>query len=1028
MATMNTHSPSEADPLDAVVESFLQRYRRGEHPTVTEYVERYPDLAERIRETFPALAMIEELGSVGSPAGAAAPIDETIAPLASPPGYELRDEIGRGGMGIVYRARDTALDRDVAVKLLSNHYPADSPVAQRFLSEARITGQLQHPGIPAVHQAGTLADGRPFLAMKLIKGSTLEAILKQRTDPAAERGRLLAIFEAVCQAVGYAHAHHVIHRDLKPANIMVGAFGEVQVMDWGLAKVLGEERPASAYSQATEETRGWTEVSPRPEADLHTQTGSLVGTPAFIAPEQAVGEIERVNERSDVFGLGALLAVILTGKPPYTGETPESVRVQAVRGKLDDCFARLDASGAEQELVSLCKKCLAFEPADRPADAGAVAEAVAWLRAAADERARRAELERVRLEGEQATAQARSAERRKRLWLLLGAAAVLATVLIAFMVTLVVYDVRLQEEIRKQGHQIIELNTNLGIKNEEVGDTFAAILRYTEALKYDEILAQDQQMDRMRITMALRQCPRLVHLQMMDGPALCTNFDEGGSLVATVDGPTIKVQDYLTRESTAPAIAVAEPVQKGSISKDGRYLATLYANGTATVWELSSGKSFALQWPNQQPIQDLAFHSEPAILVTHHPGSVVRLWSQTDQGPVRMEKIAIEPASFSVLSENGKWLCALDAGGMAHVHSLGLADAATAAFKVNDQVRIGAISSDGARLALLGKTGTGDVWDTKSGERLGKPLPLHQDMSRLLFSPDGERLFAGGPGAAAVWNARSGELLAELSPLPAAFTDAGFSNDGRLLLLTGPHESRVWDSKSGQCVTPLLEHGRPHTAAFTPDGTEVIVADRAGMIQGWQVPTPLDAENQPASEFDGDLTQTVAMRVPGLPGQVAISPDGARAVSCENQRVARLSHRATGLSWLLEHKAPLICGAFSPDGRYFVTASTDRAIRVWDVTTGKPLSPPLRHASAIKSVAFRKTDSSKALVYHENGTLSTWNLSPDNQHTVKQLMALAQLLTASRIDEQEDQKPLEMKDLRSAWDRTERIRQEMITP
>jgi tetratricopeptide (TPR) repeat protein len=368
--------------------------------------------------------MPEDLTPTAGPLGATAALP-TVTPV-SPPGYELLDEVGRGGMGVVYRARDTALGRDVAVKLLSERYPPDSPAARRFLSEARITGQLQHPGIPAVHQVGAIADGRPFLAMKLIKGSTLEALLKHRPDPSADRGRLLAVFEAVCQAVGYAHAHRVIHRDLKPANVMVGAFGEVQVMDWGLAKLLGEQAPATAEALATEQTRAWTQVSPMPEAGSHTQAGSLVGTPSFIPPEQALGEIERVNERADVFGLGAVLAVILTGKPPYVGETFESVRVQAVRGKLEDCFARLDASGAEPELVALCKKCLAFEPADRPANAGAVAAAVAGLRAAADERARRAELERVRVEGEQATAQARAAERRKRRRLALGAAAVLA--------------------------------------------------------------------------------------------------------------------------------------------------------------------------------------------------------------------------------------------------------------------------------------------------------------------------------------------------------------------------------------------------------------------------------------------------------------------------------------------------------------------------------------------------------------------------------------------------------------------------
>jgi eukaryotic-like serine/threonine-protein kinase len=280
-------------------------------------------------------------------------------------------------MGVVYRARDVALDRDVAVKLLSERYASDSVPAQRFLSEARITGQLQHPGIPAVHQVGALADGRPFLAMKLIKGSTLEVILKQRSDPSAERGRLLAIFEAVGQAVGYAHAHRVIHRDLKPANVMVGAFGEVQVMDWGLAKALGDATPTTADALAPEQTQAWTQLSPTPESGSYTQAGSLLGTPAFIPPEQACGEIERVNERADVFGLGALLSVILTGKPPYVGESFESVRVQALRGKLDDCFARLEASGAEPELAELCKRCLAFEPVDRPADAGEVAAAVA---------------------------------------------------------------------------------------------------------------------------------------------------------------------------------------------------------------------------------------------------------------------------------------------------------------------------------------------------------------------------------------------------------------------------------------------------------------------------------------------------------------------------------------------------------------------------------------------------------------------------------------------------------------------------
>ncbi len=171
--------------------------------------------------------------------------------------YEVLSEIARGGMGVVYRASDPALGRVVAVKMLQDCYGPDSAAAHRFANEARITAQLQHPGIPPVHEVGTLPDGRPFLAMKLIRGETLEAMLKQRTEPAngqvvgrignpsyaTDRARLVAAFEQVCQAVAYAHAHGVIHRDLKPANVMVGSFGEVQVMDWGLAKVLGSVAP-----------------------------------------------------------------------------------------------------------------------------------------------------------------------------------------------------------------------------------------------------------------------------------------------------------------------------------------------------------------------------------------------------------------------------------------------------------------------------------------------------------------------------------------------------------------------------------------------------------------------------------------------------------------------------------------------------------------------------------------------------------------------------------------------------------------
>jgi eukaryotic-like serine/threonine-protein kinase len=336
-------------------------------------------------------------------------------PTASPAGCLMLEEIGRGGMGVVYRARDLALDREIAIKVLTNAFVPGSSVAARFVQEARITGQLQHPGIPAVHQTGTLPDGRPYLAMKLIRGRTLEALLKDRTDAAPDHGRFLAVFESVCQAVGYAHAHGVIHRDLKPANIMVGAFGEVQVMDWGLAKELRNSERGMRTSDGDA-----SEAEDR-NSDF-TASGSVLGTLAYMPPEQATGAVERVDARSDVFGLGAILCVILTGRPPYVATATETTRQLAVRADLAGAFLRLDERTADPELVALCKRCMSVEPADRPVDAGAVADAVARMRAAAADRARQAELD-------MRAAVVRSAEERKRRRLAMIAAGIVMAVM-----------------------------------------------------------------------------------------------------------------------------------------------------------------------------------------------------------------------------------------------------------------------------------------------------------------------------------------------------------------------------------------------------------------------------------------------------------------------------------------------------------------------------------------------------------------------------------------------------------------------
>jgi serine/threonine-protein kinase len=430
---------------DEVCDRFEADWRAGRRPRVEDYVAQVPEpRREVVRAELSAVAA--ELGrrfeSAGSSTSESTPspgqastlrgevdtgaalrgLDETPvwidrtggggaasgADATAPKGthlgrYQDLGEIGRGGMGVVHRVRDEALHRDLALKLLSyrgGSTEISNELERRFIEEAQVIGQLQHPGIPPLHELGRLPDGRPYFTMKLIRGRTLREILGERPDPGAESPRFVAIFEQIAQTVAYAHRKRVLHRDLKPSNVMVGAFGEVQVMDWGLAKVLMPERSPHGGSAPSPLVPEGSQIRTLRDdlASAETLAGSLLGTPEYIAPEQARGDLGEIDERADVFGLGAILCQILIGQPPYVGRSSDEVKRKAVRGDLAETMSRLEGCEADPELVALARSCLAAEPLDRPRDAAAVAEAVSAYRAGVAERLRRAELARVREE------------------------------------------------------------------------------------------------------------------------------------------------------------------------------------------------------------------------------------------------------------------------------------------------------------------------------------------------------------------------------------------------------------------------------------------------------------------------------------------------------------------------------------------------------------------------------------------------------------------------------------------------------
>jgi eukaryotic-like serine/threonine-protein kinase len=306
------------------------------------------------------------------------------APAMLTPGerFDIQQIHAQGGLGIVFLARDQEIDRSVALKQIKSQWADDEDSRARFLLEARITGRLEHPGIVPIYALGADATGRPYYAMRLIRGESLLEVLERFHSPRGasadprqrmpELRKLLRRFVDVCNAVDYAHSKGVIHRDLKPSNIMVGKYGETLVVDWGLAKVIGSDEDVALTTRMVRQ----------PDADgnmTSTRVGTTIGTPAYMSPEQAAGRNDELGPATDVYSLGATLYHVLTGALPHNVDDDIGVAFAKLqRGAIAPPIVRAD--WLPKPLSSICMKALAASPEQRYASARALADDIErWL-------------------------------------------------------------------------------------------------------------------------------------------------------------------------------------------------------------------------------------------------------------------------------------------------------------------------------------------------------------------------------------------------------------------------------------------------------------------------------------------------------------------------------------------------------------------------------------------------------------------------------------------------------------------------
>lgn len=914
--------------------------------------------------------------------------------------YHLLGEIARGGMGAILKGRDIDLGRDLAIKVLLESHKDKPEVIQRFIEEAQIGGQLQHPGIAPVYELGQFADRRPFFSMKLVKGETLSKLLSDRAAPSVNRGKLLGIFVQVCQTMAYAHSRGVIHRDLKPANIMVGAFGEVQVMDWGLAKVLpaggvADERKSRSVQQGhsivqTLRSTGSEAPGSFGSGSSQTQIGSVLGTPAYMPPEQALGEIDLMDERTDVFGLGAILCELLTGKPPYVGEDGAHTFQMAYRGKLEECFARLDACEADTELLVLTKHCLELEPKDRPRDAGILAERVSEYLQSVDLKLRRSEMAQA--------AQAARLEQQQRSNLKLHKLiAVLAVVaMIAVGTSLIAGHYWQQADIASKSLVTSELqarqSASAADRNAQTARKSAAAARQSEetARREAKRASAEKKNAEQNLAKALKA----------EGEANAQSKRADNSAeVATRNLHYAQMhlglqvwREHRGEQYLQELLRNWIP-QPGALDHRGWewfYLNSLPHQNLRTLVESNS------QHPGRCAV---AWHVPSGRLAMGTDDGQIRIWDVEKQQVIKVLKATAATPSFF----GGKWVAwspdgsQLAAGchdGTLHIWDTSSGEKIRYLRESLTAICAIAYSADGQQVAAFSQDGKIRVWDLP-GSRLAYTVTHSEGVSVGAWSPDNKQFATGhmdgtvtisktDPAAqpitfrphpdiiyqlewspdstsiattsasdffVSVWDAASQKML--LGPLRHShgILALAWNADGRLASGGMDETAKVWDMKTGQPVCTLRGVRTSISSLAWGPGGRLASAAIDCNVRIWT-----SIRNQESVQLPGHAVRTTA---------VAWSPDGKRLASGGEDGYIRVWNPSTNEEpvTLNAHDNQQVLMQYglirsidwSPNGEYLASAGLDGITRVWDLATQKDVLTLTSEHGPVWAVAWNHT-------------------------------------------------------------------------
>jgi WD40 repeat protein/serine/threonine protein kinase len=742
--------------------------------------------------------------------------------------YRLVGEVARGGMGAILKVWDSDLRRSLAMKVTLGQVtptPGETPAVDertlgRFLEEAQVTGQLDHPGIVPVHELGLEADGQVFFTMRLVKGRDLKEIfdLVRQQEEGWTQTRALSVLLKVCEAMAYAHSKGVVHRDLKPANIMVGRFGEVYVMDWGLAKVIGREDRHDLRLDVGETTRSLRterreERESDPDTPLMTMDGAVVGTPAYMPPEQARGEVDKLDRRSDVYSTGAMLYQLLVGHAPYAVPGMKAGPHAVWRWVLDGSPPSLRelSPDAPEELVAICEKAMQREPGRRYADMMELAEDL-----------------RAYLEGRVVAAFESGTIAELRKWIarnraLAVSSAAAAVFAVAGLGITAWVKTRANTDLKEVN---ADLETALGRALD--AEQAAEHRTYTALLKGAQLAWEAGNTPEARRFHAA--CPEghrgwewnylgllldssITTLSNPENKILSVDWSPRGDLIATgAEDGTVCTWDWETGTLVQVVGSLEEPAEHVRWSQDGRCLGGgIDRGGTLRVWEVGEGLSATVfEGHSHRGVFDLSPDGA-------HVASMTRFSRETGT--------ALSIASLVGAKQRQS----------PHVHQLGVDAVAWSP----DGLRIATGSANRLHFRYsveIGKTEGGThhaddvlrVWDVESTRTQLVLNGIDSNVNALSWSPDSARVAAGyRSGSLGVWDVITGDLIYEVTAHEgSSVTDLAWSADG-LRILTGSYDCtiRTWNAADGSPLGVLLGDGHPvHSVDWSPDGSMIVAA------------------------------------------------------------------------------------------------------------------------------------------------------------------------------------------------------------